>query len=186
MTAAPERNGARSAAGRIAVHREAISQLKVMAAQQTLSSPLTVPADPQALDVTDRILQEITSVGRRLEAMDLKITDLSAASASIRMDIACFSEKVVDLDQRLINVEDHIRMLPEHDGALRTLREKLTDVEDQSRRDNVCFFGIPERKEGTDIKAFLQSLLPELTGLTFSPPLEFQRVHMVGPPRSIS
>ncbi|KAJ1218454.1 hypothetical protein NDU88_006034 [Pleurodeles waltl] len=78
---------------------EAIAQQKVMAAQQTVSSPTTVPADPRAIDATDRILQEITAVGRRLEAMDLKITDLSAASASIQMDQACFSEKVADLDQ---------------------------------------------------------------------------------------
>ncbi|KAJ1082144.1 hypothetical protein NDU88_002314 [Pleurodeles waltl] len=100
---------------------ETIAQPKAMAAQQTLSSPTTVPADHRPLDATDRILQEITAVGRRLEAMDLKIMDLSTASASIRTDIACFSEKVADLDQRLTNVEDHIGMLPEHDAELRTL-----------------------------------------------------------------
>ncbi|KAJ1119389.1 hypothetical protein NDU88_007575 [Pleurodeles waltl] len=138
------------------------------------------------MDATDRILQEITVVGRCLEAMDLKITDLSAASVSIRTNIACFSEKVVDLDQRLTNVEDHIGMLPEHDAELQTLREKLTDLEDRRQRDSVHFFGIPEKKEGTKIKAFLQSLLPKLTVLTFSPPLEFQRVHRISPPCSIS
>ncbi|KAJ1109767.1 hypothetical protein NDU88_007126 [Pleurodeles waltl] len=138
------------------------------------------------MDATDQILQEITAVERRLEAMDLKIADLSAASVSIRTDRACFSEKVADLDQHLTKVEDHVGTLPEHDAELRSLRERLTDLEDRSRRDNVRFFGIPERKEGTDIKAFLQSLLPELTGLTFSPPLKFQRVHRIGPPRSIS
>ncbi|KAJ1180920.1 hypothetical protein NDU88_006131 [Pleurodeles waltl] len=125
-------------------------------------------------------------VGRRLEAMDLKITELSAASASIRTDIACFSKKAADLDQRLSSVEDHIGMLSEHDAELLCLRGKLTDVEDQSRRNNVRFFGIPEKREGTDIKLFLQNLLPELTGLTFSLPLEFQRAHRVGPPQSTS
>ncbi|KAJ1157909.1 hypothetical protein NDU88_010606 [Pleurodeles waltl] len=129
----------------------------------------------------DRILQEITAVGSRLEAMDLKISDLSTASASIRTDIACFCKKVMDLDQRLKTVEEHIRMVPEHDAELRTLRAKLTDLEDRSRRDNVRFFGIPEHKEGTNIKAFLKSLLPELTSLTLSPPLEYQRVHRIGP-----
>ncbi|KAJ1188358.1 hypothetical protein NDU88_005119 [Pleurodeles waltl] len=71
--------------------------------------------------VTDRSLQEITAVGRCLEVMDLKVTYLSAASVSIEMDIACFSEKVADLDQCLTNVEDHVGMLPEHDAELRTL-----------------------------------------------------------------
>ncbi|KAJ1166387.1 hypothetical protein NDU88_006791 [Pleurodeles waltl] len=87
---------------------EAIAQPKVMAAQPTPSSPTTVPADPRAVDATDRILQEITAVGRRLEAMDLKIINLSAASASIRMD--CFSEKVADMDQCLTTVEEHVGM----------------------------------------------------------------------------
>ncbi|KAJ1120006.1 hypothetical protein NDU88_008189 [Pleurodeles waltl] len=44
--------------------------------------------------------------------MDLKILDLSAASASIRTDIACFCEKVMDLDQRLMTVEEHVAMMP--------------------------------------------------------------------------
>ncbi|KAJ1181450.1 hypothetical protein NDU88_006657 [Pleurodeles waltl] len=165
---------------------EAIAQPKVMAAQQSSSNPAPVSADSRPLDSSDRILQEITAVGRRLEVMDLKVTELSAASAFIRMEIACFSEKVVDFDQHLSTVEDHIGMLPGHNAELLSLRDKITDLEDWSRRDNVRFFGIPEKKEGTNINLFPQSLLPELTGLTVSPPLEFQRVHRVGPPRSIS
>ncbi|KAJ1213290.1 hypothetical protein NDU88_000928 [Pleurodeles waltl] len=152
-----------------------------MATQPALSSPLTLPADPRAVDTTDRILQEITVVGRRLKGMDLKISDLSTASASFRTDIACFREKVMDLDQRLTTVEKHVTMVPEHDAELQTPRAKITDLEDRSRRDNVCFFGILEHKEGTDIKVFLESLLPELTGLVFSPPLEFQRAHRISP-----
>ncbi|KAJ1120804.1 hypothetical protein NDU88_008953 [Pleurodeles waltl] len=109
------------------------------------------------------------------------ISDLSMASASIRTDLACFCEKVMDLDQCLTTVKEHIGMVPEHDAELRTLRAKIMDLDERSRRDNVHFFGIPEHKEGTDIKAFLKSLLPELTGLTFSPPLEFQRVHRISP-----
>ncbi|KAJ1155096.1 hypothetical protein NDU88_007832 [Pleurodeles waltl] len=125
---------------------EAIAQPKVMAAQQSSSNPAPVLADSRTLDASDRILQEITVVGRHLEAMDLKITELSAASASIRTDIACFSEKVADLDQCLSNLEDHIGMPPEHDAELLSLRGKITDLEDRSRRDNVRFFCIPEKK----------------------------------------
>ncbi|KAJ1177497.1 hypothetical protein NDU88_002752 [Pleurodeles waltl] len=157
-----------------------------MATQPNPTSPTTVPADPRAVDATDRILQEITMVLRRLEAMDLNITDLSAASASIRTDIACFSEKVADMEPRLTIVEEYVGMVTEYDAELRALRAKLTDLEDRSRRDNIHFFGIPERKEGNNIKAFLKRLLPELTGLTFSSPLEFQRVHRISPPHLVS
>ncbi|KAJ1216947.1 hypothetical protein NDU88_004545 [Pleurodeles waltl] len=124
----------------------------------------------------NRILQEITAVGWRLEAMDLKISDLSTASTSIWADIARF--QVTVMDQRLMTVEDRIATMPAQDTEL---REKITDLEDRSRRDNVHFFGIPDLKEGSDVKAFLKNFLSELAGLDFSPPLEFQRAHRIGP-----
>ncbi|KAJ1143883.1 hypothetical protein NDU88_010185 [Pleurodeles waltl] len=159
---------------------EAIAQPKSIARQPALSGHVTSPADPRAVDTTDQILLEIIVVGMRFEAKDLKILHLSSVPASIRTDIACFRKKVTDLDQWLMTVEDHISTLPEHDAELWFLRAKITDLEDRSRRDNVHFFGIPECKEGSDIKVFLKSFFPELTGLDFSPPLKFQRVHRIG------
>ncbi|KAJ1206475.1 hypothetical protein NDU88_001880 [Pleurodeles waltl] len=71
--------------------------------------------------------------------MDLKILDLSVASTSIRADITGFRETVTDLDHRLTTVEDQVATLPDRDAELRLLRIKFTDLEDRSRRDNVCF-----------------------------------------------
>ncbi|KAJ1113510.1 hypothetical protein NDU88_001752 [Pleurodeles waltl] len=160
---------------------EAIARPKIMAALAAPSCPTALPADPHTIEATDRILQEITAVGRRLDAMDLKIADLCVASSSIWADIASFRETVTDLDQRLTTVEGHVAALPDQDAELRLLRAKVIDLEDRSRRDKVCFFGIPEHKEGSEITTFLKKLLPELTGLDFLPPLEFQRVHRIGP-----
>ncbi|KAJ1143868.1 hypothetical protein NDU88_010170 [Pleurodeles waltl] len=78
---------------------KAIAQPKTMAAQAASPCPTSLPVDPPALEATDRILQEIASVGRRLEAMELKITDLTVASSSIRADIAGFRETANALDQ---------------------------------------------------------------------------------------
>ncbi|KAJ1152769.1 hypothetical protein NDU88_005544 [Pleurodeles waltl] len=159
----------------------AIAQPKPLAAQATLPCPTTSLADARTVNATDRILQEITSVGRRLEAMVLKIADLSAASTSIWADIACFQVTITDLDQHLMTVEDHIAALPEWDTEMQSLRAKITDLEDRSWMDNVLFFGIPEHKEGSDIKVFLKTFFPEPTGLDFSPSFEFQRAHRIGP-----
>ncbi|KAJ1170391.1 hypothetical protein NDU88_002268 [Pleurodeles waltl] len=134
-----------------------------------------------SLEATARILQEIAAVGRRLEAMDEKISDLTVASTSIRADIAGFRETGTDLDHCLTTVEDQVGALPDQETELRSLRAKVTDLEDRSCRDNVRLFGVPEYKEGSEMKTFPQNLLPELTGLVFSPPLEFQRVHRIGP-----
>ncbi|KAJ1132958.1 hypothetical protein NDU88_011259 [Pleurodeles waltl] len=69
------------------------------------------------------------------------------------------------------------------DGDLLYLRSKLTDMEDRSQRDNIRLHGIPENEEGVDMQSFLRSILPKLTTLDFDPPIEFQRVHRVGPKR---
>ncbi|KAJ1101387.1 hypothetical protein NDU88_006455 [Pleurodeles waltl] len=113
--------------------------------------------------------------------MDSKISDLSTASTSIRADIACFQVTVTDLDHCLTTFEDHLATLPQQDTELQFLRAMIMDLEDRSRRDNVSFFGIPEHKKGSDVKAFLKDFLPELTGLAFSPLLEFQRAHRISP-----
>ncbi|KAJ1109945.1 hypothetical protein NDU88_007302 [Pleurodeles waltl] len=160
---------------------EAIAQPKAMTAQTGSQGHTSPPVDQPALDATDRVLQEIASVGRRLEAMDLKITDLTLAFSSIRADIAGFRETANNLDQRLSAVEDHIATTPDQEEELKSLRAKLTELEDRSRRDNVRFFCIPEQKEGSDIKTFLSSLLTNHFGIEFSPPPEFQRVHRIGP-----
>ncbi|KAJ1163435.1 hypothetical protein NDU88_003893 [Pleurodeles waltl] len=165
---------------------EAIAQPKAMTAQTASQGHTSLPVDQPALDATDRIVQEIASVGRRLVAMDLKITDLTLASSSIRADIAGFRETANNLDQRLSAVEDHIATTPDQEEELKSLRAKLTELEDRSRRDNVRFFGIPEQKEGSDIKTFLSSLLTNHFGIEFSPPPEFQRVHRIGPSHKAS
>ncbi|KAJ1098122.1 hypothetical protein NDU88_003238 [Pleurodeles waltl] len=111
-----------------------------MAAQTTPQGHASPPVDQPSLEAPDRILQEIASVGRCWEVMDLKITDLTLATSSIRADIAGFRETVTNLDQRLSAVEDHVAAIPDQEEELRSLRMKLTDPEGQSRRDNVRFF----------------------------------------------
>ncbi|KAJ1099146.1 hypothetical protein NDU88_004250 [Pleurodeles waltl] len=126
-----------------------------MAAQTNPPYPASLPADSHSMEAADRILQEIAVVGRHLEAMDSKISDLTVASTSIRADIAGFQETVTDLDQHLMTVEDQVSALPDHKAELRSLRAKVIDLEDRSCRDNIRLFAILERKEGSDIKSFL-------------------------------
>ncbi|KAJ1184459.1 hypothetical protein NDU88_001265 [Pleurodeles waltl] len=96
----------------------------------------------------ERILQEITVVGRRLEDMGTKILDLAAESRSIHNDIASFQERVTNIDHRLSLVEDKLNSSPNSDHELQYLRDKITDLEDLGHRDNVRFFGILEWAEG--------------------------------------
>ncbi|KAJ1141610.1 hypothetical protein NDU88_007938 [Pleurodeles waltl] len=94
---------------------ETITQSKPMTTQ------MPTPTDPPAPEATERILQEIALVGRRLEAMDQKITDVTIASSSICADIAGFKDTADALDQRLTTVEDQMATLPDQEIELRSL-----------------------------------------------------------------
>ncbi|KAJ1180273.1 hypothetical protein NDU88_005495 [Pleurodeles waltl] len=136
-----------------------------------------------ALDtIKDRIIQEITAVGRRLEGMDSNISALTAETKSARMDIVGFPNRVMKLEHRILVAEDHLNTLPERNQKRLFLQSKVIDLEDRSCRDNVCFFGLPERVEESEIKGFLKTTLPALAGLTFELLLEFQRVHRMEHP----
>ncbi|KAJ1123095.1 hypothetical protein NDU88_001568 [Pleurodeles waltl] len=113
--------------------------------------------------------------------MDGAMVSLTAETKSIRMDVASFQTYVLGLEQRVTTVEAQAAYFLDRDQELLFLHSKLTDLEDRSRRDNVRFIGFPENIEGADIHAFLQETLPKLTGITFDPPLDFQRAHWLGP-----
>ncbi|KAJ1113850.1 hypothetical protein NDU88_002091 [Pleurodeles waltl] len=88
----------------------------------------------------DRILQEISAVGSRLEGMDNTMASLTAETKSMRLDIAGFQSRVTGLEQRVTTVETHITSSQDRDQELIYLCSKLIDLKARSRRDNVCLF----------------------------------------------
>ncbi|KAJ1113372.1 hypothetical protein NDU88_001618 [Pleurodeles waltl] len=131
----------------------------------------------------DRILQEISAVGRKLEGMDSAMAALTAETRSMRLEIVGYQSKVSGLDQRVTTVETHVASWPNRGQELLHLCSKLTDLEDRSRRNNIRLLGFLEGIEGTDTLSYLRDMLPKLTDITFDPPLEFERVHRLGPKR---
>ncbi|KAJ1127863.1 hypothetical protein NDU88_006256 [Pleurodeles waltl] len=89
--------------------------------------------DPAGLapDTTiDHILQEITSVGRRLEGMDSNISELMAETKSIHMDIVGLQNRAMDLEHHVSMAENHFNTLMERDQELLFLQSQVIDLED--------------------------------------------------------
>ncbi|KAJ1148610.1 hypothetical protein NDU88_001438 [Pleurodeles waltl] len=129
------------------------------------------PAAAAQLDPTmESILQEIPAVGKLLESMENKILELAADFCSIRADITGFHNKLTGLNHRITLVEDKLNAPSSINQELQSFRDKLMDLEDRSRKDNVHVCGFPERAECKVVRAFLIDVLPALTGLKFSPP----------------
>ncbi|KAJ1189476.1 hypothetical protein NDU88_006221 [Pleurodeles waltl] len=71
------------------------------------------------------ILQEIMAVGRRLEGMDTKISDLAVELRSIRTDITGFQTKVTRMKHCLSLMEDELNLMPNNDQELQYLQDNL-------------------------------------------------------------
>ncbi|KAJ1122695.1 hypothetical protein NDU88_001180 [Pleurodeles waltl] len=103
--------------------------------------------------------------------MDSRMFSLTEETKSMCLDIAGFQSRVTTLVQRVMTVETQATLAADRDQELLYLRRKVIDLEDRSRRDNVRFLGFLEEIEGADAQSFLKNILPQLTGLTFHPPL---------------
>ncbi|KAJ1125237.1 hypothetical protein NDU88_003671 [Pleurodeles waltl] len=102
-------------------------------------------SDKEHSTTMERILQEITTVSRRIEGMDASITSLTLETKSMRSDIAGFQSRVTGLEQHMGSLEAQATASQDRDQDLLYLRSKLTDMEDRSRRDNIRLLGIPKK-----------------------------------------
>lgn len=63
------------------------------------------------------------------------------------------------------------------------METKLSDLEDHSRRNNICVHGLLEGKEGPNDTQFLTNQLPLWFPTLRDSPMEIMRAHRVGRPR---
>lgn len=107
--------------------------------------------------------------------------------AEIRRSTAAVETKLSTLITRIEDVEKRVEFLESAElerqatsatkADVELIWDKLEDLENRSRRNNVRFIGIPEGKEGADTAKFLEELLPGL--LTIDGTLEIERAHRV-------
>lgn len=97
-------------------------------------------------------------------------------------------ERISDVEARVDFLEANDRDLqsnpPTRKAEIEVVRDKLMDMEDRSRRNNLRFVGIQEGSEGTDMEAFLEEILPQLLGIpTQSHSCDIERAHRAHVPR---
>lgn len=115
-----------------------------------------------------------------------KISSDMEGLAEIRRTTASVETKLSNLITRFDDVEKRVEYLesvekdwqanpPASKTEVALLWEKLEDMENRSRRNNVRFIGFPEGKEGGDVAKFLEELIPQL--LDIEGKHEIERAH---------
>lgn len=130
------------------------------------------------------VFSAISSCNTSLATMTLHMGGLKADMALIRNDLQKINDRVEAAEGRISTVEDQ---LPSMQKTLKTatlqiaaLLSKVDDLENRSRRSNIRLVGVPEKAEGRDPVAFLESWLSDTVGKDLlSPFFAIERSHRV-------
>lgn len=128
-----------------------------------------------------------------LEAIrDLK-TDFSnrfdgimAAIEGVRNEVGECKERIVNVETRISDTEDTVDSLQRKVQSLekktRDMEDKVMDLETRARRANLRLVNLPEKVEGTDACAFLETWIPETLDIPLLKSKPFlERAHRIGP-----
>lgn len=114
----------------------------------------------------------------------IKLKRSKKSLSLMRQELQKAVERTTALEGRVSQVEDDIYPLQQEVKTIKDqlgrVIEKMDEIENRLRRDNVRVVGLPERSEGLNPIAFLEKWLIELFGReTFSPQFSIERAHRV-------
>lgn len=135
------------------------------------------------------ILREIREGNQRLATqIDSKLTEVNNAITSLDKTINGLVTRVSEAENRISNAEDTLKDLDKTVLHLRKqndyLLEKVDQLENYSRRNNIRLINLPEGREGTIPVKFFTDWLPSALGSdNFPDPIIIERAHRALFPR---
>lgn len=173
------------------------------------NSPAESSSDEEAVmeaivNKLDVVLSKLTNLETQFEELNTAVKGLQCKVASLEVDVDAVKTKQKTLDDNFTSMEKNTTFVDEqlkklHCESVKTnndvceTRKKLLYLETYSRRENLKFEGIPERKTQGEIqdraptedtKAVLSDFLENVLGIQDAHSIEFQRVHRLGKPRT--
>lgn len=146
-------------------------------------SPETLP-ETEGINATS-VAQEVSRLLMPLfdKRLDVLHTSINSALSLITTN----AQKISELKNRVTACEIATNTLDQtcsqHQETERALRDKIEDLENRSRRNNLRFVGIPENITGDDLLTFLTTDMLQALGIDLPPDLRsIERVHRIGPP----
>ena len=129
------------------------------------------------------ILQEIKPGNEALsQKLDAKTAEINHSISGLKTAIDGMSSRITEAEERISSAEDKLADLDSH--VLRLIKEKellvdkVDQLENQSRRNNVRIVNLQEGGEGTDPLRFFADWIPSVLGQQHFPePLIIERAH---------
>ncbi|KAM9358436.1 uncharacterized protein ABDE67_003935 [Symphorus nematophorus] len=124
-----------------------------------------------SVDLRKDFKDELTSLRHELNQ---KLTQIETMLQDHGQAITEAEERISDMEtSSAVTKETLLSLLKEQ----RRLREKVTDLESRSRRNNIRVYGVPEDSEGDSMIKFIENLMTTELGLPDGMSLQIQRAH---------
>lgn len=162
---------------------------------QVSTSPSSIITPPET-NVFGEQLDAFPTAGQPI--IDSTMKDmLITLRGALQHDMSCFMKQTkVEMealgnrvDQVEFNMTDyaqaHNELIDAHDALLdemRTMKIKMADLEDRSRRNNITFRGIAESVPAAELRSYLQKMIAELLPDVQGQDLTIDRVHRLPKP----
>lgn len=155
------------------------------------SSPTASPSGKRlkpATDANDAILQALEQQQGKLEAMVEKVLkeELGSMKDSInalQKDLAEHMAAMKGLGDKVDRIHSETRGLKRDVVAVKSdvdkLQEKLIELDDRGRRNNIRLVNLAANREGGDTIRFLQKMLPKWIPSLGTEPVQIERAHRI-------
>ena len=171
-----------------------LGRCEIEVAEETVRDMTNTPDNQDIKPVLDMILKKL----EKLDAIELSLRDISSRLARTETTVekleseTCMMDSKIDTMDAWLNLNDEVSALrgklTEKEKQINELHMKHLYLESYSRRENLKFFGIPEKEvnaveggEALDTRTVLNHFLETALGLHDpSNSIEIQRVHRVG------
>lgn len=121
-------------------------------------------------DADEKAEARFNRLEKRIDNMNATLLKHTEEIRNIRVDSESLQERTAHLEESFISCLEKLKIC----------EDKLTEMEDRARRDNVLIFNLKEGSEGGNARAYLsQKLVEWFPALKDSPP-ELMRVHRLG------
>lgn len=141
------------------------------------------PAEPETVSESLAEKHDIANIYTILTKIsgDMEgITEIRKTTASMEAKLSALITRLDEVEKRVEFLEGSEKELKANPPAskveLDQLWDKIEDMENRSRRNNIRIVGIPEGKEGQDMVKFLDGIIPPLIDRS-DRQLEIERAH---------
>lgn len=140
------------------------------------------PGEEGVDEATLRIAREVAKI-RRPTIVEAVEEAVRKSLHSMQSTLDTHAQRITDTEARVVTVEEEVAEVYSHmshtDDTIKALWEKIDDLENRTRRNNLRIIGIPETYSSTDIMRICTKGIPEALGIKER--VQVERTHHIGP-----